>query len=113
MSILIAPDSFKGTYTAAEVAAAVAAGVADAGGHAVQLPVADGGEGSFEALCRGLGARPVPVEVQNPWGSPARAEIGITADGGTASSNWPRPAESPWRTTATATPWPPAPTAPG
>nr|WP_277351920.1 glycerate kinase [Arthrobacter sp. SF27] len=70
MSILIAPDSFKGTYTAAEVAAAVASGVADAGGHAVQLPVADGGEGSFEALCRGLGARPVPVEVQNPWGEP-------------------------------------------
>lgn len=84
MSILIAPDSFKGTYTAAEVAAVVAAGVADAGGRAVQLPVADGGEGSFEALCRGLGARPVPVEVQNPWGSPAGAEIGITANGGTA-----------------------------
>jgi glycerate 2-kinase len=82
MSVLIAPDSFKGTYTAAEVAAAVAAGVAAGGGRSVQLPVADGGEGTFDALCRGLDAVPVPVQVQNPWGSPAQAEVGIA--GGTA-----------------------------
>lgn len=82
MTVLIAPDSFKGTYTAAEVAAAVAAGVDAGGGRSVQLPVADGGEGTFDALCRGLDAVPVPVQVQNPWGSPAQAEIGIA--GGTA-----------------------------
>jgi glycerate 2-kinase len=77
MTVLIAPDSFKGTYAAAEVAAAVAAGVAAGGGLPVELPVADGGEGTFDALCRGLDAVPVPVQVQNPWGSPAQAEIGI------------------------------------
>jgi len=38
MSVPVAPDSFKGTYTAAEVAAAIAAGIHDAGGSAMQLP---------------------------------------------------------------------------
>lgn len=56
MTVLIAPDSFKGTYSAAEVAAAIAAGVNDGGRPATQLPVADGGEGTFDALCRSLRA---------------------------------------------------------
>jgi len=81
MTVLVAPDSFKGTYTAEQVAAAVAAGVAAGGVAAVQLPVADGGEGTYAALCRGMRARPFPVEVLNPWGAPAAAEIGLTADG--------------------------------
>ena len=81
MTVLVAPDSFKGTYPAAEVAAAIAAGVRDAGGKAVQLPVADGGEGTFDALCRGLAASAMDVEAQNPWGEPIPATIGLTADG--------------------------------
>ncbi|WP_456504559.1 glycerate kinase [Arthrobacter sp. UYCu723] len=55
MTILVAPDSFKGTFTAAEVSAHIAAGIRSAGGTAVELPVADGGEGTFEVLVRGLG----------------------------------------------------------
>jgi glycerate kinase len=52
---LVAPDTFKGTFGAAEVAAAVARGLRDAGIEAVELPVADGGEGTLEALLDALG----------------------------------------------------------
>lgn len=82
MTVLIAPDSFKGTYSAAEVAAAIAAGVNDGGRPATQLPVADGGEGTFDALCRSLRASPVTVDVVNSWGEPLQASIGLAADGG-------------------------------
>jgi glycerate 2-kinase len=66
MSILVAPDSFKGTFTAVEVAGYTAAGVRSAGGETTELPVADGGEGTFEVLVRGLDAglfrpRPAPT----------------------------------------------------
>ena len=81
MTILVAPDSFKGTYTAAEVAAAIAAGIEDAGGVAVRLPVADGGEGTFDALCRSLRASPVSVDVVNSWGDPRQAVLGLADDG--------------------------------
>lgn len=80
MSVLIVPDSFKGTYTAAEVAGHIAAGVGRAGGTAVGIPVADGGEGTFDALCAGLGAVEVKVSVRNPWGSPVTATLGLAGD---------------------------------
>lgn len=79
--LLIAPDSFKGTYAAAEVAAAIGRGVTEAGGYPVSLPVADGGEGTFEALCRGIGAEILEVFAQNPWGVPLAATIGMTHGG--------------------------------
>lgn len=81
MTILVAPDSFKGTYSALEVAAALTAGITDGGGTALSLPVADGGEGTFDALCRSLGASAMTVEAQNPWGEPITAIIGLAADG--------------------------------
>ena len=80
MSVLIVPDSFKGTYMAAEVAGHIAAGVRRAGGTAVGIPVADGGEGTFDALCAGLGAVEVKVSVRNPWGSPVTATLGLAGD---------------------------------
>lgn len=81
MTILVAPDSFKGTYTATEVAAAIAAGIEDAGGVAARLHVADGGEGTFDALCRSLRASPVSVDVVNSWGEPLEAVLGLADDG--------------------------------
>lgn len=81
MTILVAPDSFKGTYSAAEVAAAIGAGIEDGGGRAIQLPVADGGEGTFDALCRSLRASAITVEALNSWGEPLSATIGLAADG--------------------------------
>lgn len=81
MSILVAPDSFKGTFTAAQVAAHIAGGIRSAGAAAVELPVADGGEGTFEVLVRGLDARPVRVGTVGPWGDAVDAVIALAADG--------------------------------
>ena len=53
MLVVVCPDKFRGTASAAEVAAAIEAGVrrhADADAHVACLPVADGGEGTLEAL---------------------------------------------------------------
>ena len=81
MTILVAPDSFKGTLSAAEVAAAVAAGVRDAGGEAVEMPVGDGGEGTMDALLATLGGERRSVTVSDPLGRPVRAEYALL-DGG-------------------------------
>ncbi|MEV0685293.1 glycerate kinase [Nocardia sp. NPDC050378] len=81
MTVLIAPDSFKGTYTAREVADAVAAGVESFGEKAIRLPVADGGEGTQEVLDVPLGLRSVTTSSRNPWGLPCRAAYGLSDDG--------------------------------
>ena len=51
MRVVVAPDKFKGSLTAAQVAARVAAGLARAapGAEVVEVPVADGGDGTLEA----------------------------------------------------------------
>ena len=56
MKIIIAPDSFKGSLTSTEAAHAIACGVRDAAPHAtlVEIPLADGGEGSVEAVAKRL-----------------------------------------------------------
>src|SRR5213079_2694900 len=59
--VLVAPDKFKGTMTAAEVAAAIAKGLREGGRNAEELPVADGGEGTADALVRALGGEWVEV----------------------------------------------------
>ena len=54
--VLVAPDSFKGTFRAAEVAAAIGRGLESAGLAPPDLcPVADGGEGTMEVLLTALG----------------------------------------------------------
>src|SRR3954452_6367396 len=62
MRVLIAPDKFKGSLTAVEVAAAIAEGLETAGVPSRSLPLADGGDGSVAAaICAGSDARPVSV----------------------------------------------------
>ena len=78
---LVAPDSFKGTFSAAEVAAAVAAGLRDGGLDAVEMPVADGGEGTMDALLAALGGERRTARVSGPLGGPAEAEYALV-DGG-------------------------------
>ena len=78
---LVAPDSFKGTFGAAEVAAAVAAGLRSAGREAVELPVADGGEGTMDALLATLDGRRHSVSVSDPLGRPIEAEFALLSDG--------------------------------
>jgi glycerate kinase len=80
-TILVAPDSFKGTFGAAEVAAAVGAGLRDGGREVDLCPVADGGEGTLEALVQGLGGEVRSAEVSDPLGRPVVASFGFVADG--------------------------------
>ncbi len=77
---LIAPDKFKGTYTAREVAAAIAGGLGDGAG--VELcPLADGGEGTIEALLGARGGELAVHAAHDPLGRPIEAAIGLL-DGG-------------------------------
>ena len=74
---LIAPDSFKGTYSAREVAIAIASGAAGDGAGAVDVcPVADGGEGTMEILVDALGGRTLEERVHDPLGRPITARLG-------------------------------------
>lgn len=74
---LVAPDTFKGTFGAAEVAAAVARGLRRAGMEAVELPVADGGEGTLEALVSALGGELLRATVSDPLGREVEAEFAL------------------------------------
>jgi glycerate kinase len=79
--VLVAPDSFKGTLSATQVAAAVAAGLREGGAEAVELPVADGGEGTMDALLAALGGERRTRTVADPLGRPVEAEFALI-DGG-------------------------------
>lgn len=86
MRIVIAPDSFKGSLSAAAVAEALAAGFARVWPDAaiVRKPVADGGEGTVEALVTATGGRFVETEATGPLGRRVRARWGVLGDGATA-----------------------------
>ncbi|MEA2170167.1 MAG: glycerate 2-kinase [Solirubrobacteraceae bacterium] len=83
--VLVAPDSFKGTFRAPQVAAAIGRGLEAAGLVPPDLcPVADGGEGTLEVLLTALGGTTDGAEVQGPLGRPVRAGFALIEDGGTA-----------------------------
>ncbi|HWT25971.1 MAG TPA: glycerate kinase, partial [Solirubrobacteraceae bacterium] len=83
--VLVAPDSFKGTIRAAEVAGAVGRGLERAGLVPPDLcPVADGGEGTLDALLPALGGELLAADAHDPLGRPIRAHIALLEDGGTA-----------------------------
>jgi glycerate kinase len=79
--VLVAPDKFKGTMTAGEVAAAIAAGLRDGGRNTEQLPIADGGDGTADALLRALGGDWVEADATDALGRPIRARFALLADG--------------------------------
>ena len=81
---VVAPDSFKGTFSAAEAAAAIAAGIREAGGEAIELPVADGGEGTMATLVTALGCEVRQASVSDPLGRPITASYAFLPDGETA-----------------------------
>jgi glycerate 2-kinase len=82
--ILVAPDKFKGTFAAAEVAAALARGVRSGGREAVEAPVADGGEGTTDALLAALGGERRSATVSDPLGRPVEAAFGLLPGGDVA-----------------------------
>jgi glycerate kinase len=71
MRVVVAPDKFKGSLSAPEVAAHLAAGLTQAapGTEVVQVPVADGGDGTLDAALS-AGYRRVPVRAEGPTGVP-------------------------------------------
>jgi glycerate 2-kinase len=81
---LVAPDSFKGTFDAGAVAAAIGAGLEQAGAEADLCPIADGGEGTAAALLAKLGGRRVEAEVHDPLRRPIVAEFALLAGERTA-----------------------------
>src|SRR5215218_3440547 len=83
--LLIAPDSFKGTFRAPQAAAAVGRGVERAGLEPPDLcPVADGGEGTLEVLLLALGGETAGTQAHDPLGRPVQAGFALIEDGGTA-----------------------------
>jgi glycerate kinase len=79
--VLVAPDSFKGTFTAAEVAEAIASGLEAAGQPAGRCPLADGGEGTLAVLREPLGLQRLEARVQDPLGREIDAVYGVADDG--------------------------------
>lgn len=86
MRILVAPDSFKGSVSAPEAAEAIARGIRAVfpAAEVVKLPIADGGEGTVDALVTATGGRTEARTVSGPLGEPVRARWGVLGDGATA-----------------------------
>lgn len=86
MRIVIAPDSFKECAPASEVAEAIASGIRRAfpAADLVLAPMADGGEGTVDAMVAATGGETVELEVTGPLGEPVTAKYGLLHDGETA-----------------------------
>jgi glycerate kinase len=86
MNILIAPDKFRGSLSAEDVAEAISAGIAavDPAIETISFPLADGGEGTARILTLHNKGKPVRITVNNPVFEPVGAEYGISGDGQTA-----------------------------
>lgn len=84
-TVLVAPDSFKGTLSSARVAGAVGRGLEAGGLPPPDLcPVADGGEGTLAVLLAALGGSTSAAEVSDPLGRPRRAGFALIDDGAAA-----------------------------
>ena len=86
MKIVIAPDSYKESLTALEVATEIEAGFREVFPAAEYhlVPMADGGEGTVAAMVAATGGRLVELQVTGPLGAPVQAFYGLTGDGETA-----------------------------
>ena len=86
MNIVVAMDSFKGSLSSMEAGQAVRAGItqADPSTQVTVRPLADGGEGTVEALISGMGGQRQQVTVTGPLGAPVVCTYGILPATGTA-----------------------------
>ena len=78
MRVVVAPDKFKGSLTAREVAERVAAGIAavDPAAEVVRVPVADGGDGTVDAALA-AGYERIPVRAEGPTGAPVDTAFAV------------------------------------
>lgn len=86
MKIIIAPDSFKESLSAKSVANAIEKGLKKVlnGANFVKVPMADGGEGTTEALVDATNGTIYHPEVLNPLGKKIKGKLGILGSGDTA-----------------------------
>lgn len=86
MKVVIAIDSLKGSLTSMEAGRAIKEGILNILPETEVLvkPLADGGEGTTEALVEGLGGEMVYVDVHGPLETPVRAGYGLIKETGTA-----------------------------
>ncbi|RAZ66470.1 glycerate kinase [Planococcus maitriensis] len=85
MKIIVAPDSFKGSISAEQAARAMAEGILDAapGSEVIELPSADGGEGTMANLVAATNGRIVTQQVSGPLGELVSASYGVLGNGET------------------------------
>ncbi len=86
MKVVIAIDSLKGSLTSMEAGRAIKEGILNIlpETEVIVKPLADGGEGTTEALVEGLGGEMVYVDVHGPLETPVRAGYGLIKETGTA-----------------------------
>lgn len=86
MKIVLAPDSFKESLTAAQVCQAMKRGILQVTQTAkiVSIPMADGGDGTMDALVSATGGQKITVKVTEPLGQIVPAQFGLLPDGKTA-----------------------------
>lgn len=81
MRVLVAPDKLKGTISASRAAAALARGVRSMGAQAIEVPLADGGEGTVDVVGSTAGREPVLRAVDGPAGTSITCEFLPIDDG--------------------------------
>ena len=86
LRILVAPNAFKESLSATEAAASISQGLLKVlpNSKITQLPIADGGDGTLEAVVEGTHGKILRARVLNPLGKKILAEYGLTGDGKTA-----------------------------
>jgi glycerate kinase len=86
MKIVIAPDSFKGSLTALQVAEAIEVGLRRVFPDAAieKVPMADGGEGTVQSLVDATSGQILTAQVLDPLGNSINAQYGVLGDGVTA-----------------------------
>jgi len=86
VKVVVAPNAFKGTLTASQAARAIARGVREVFPEAevAEVPVADGGDGTVEALVSAKRGEYRTAQVEGPLGDPVEARYGLIDSGRTA-----------------------------
>lgn len=81
MKVLVAPDKFKGCLTSPQAASLIAKAFQNKGYDVITSPLADGGEGTVDAITFALNGKKKKVRVQDPLGRDIDSFIGLIKDG--------------------------------